>query len=323
MGDPRSELARTSIVERSTSPKRIARVNTPLVLVAVVALGLAACSRFKRTGPTKPAATKLAVGGARTPESSAVALCTALHEQSSRRRAECCAEPPVSVYFDECVRLASSAVRARTLSIDGAKVSLCAARVAETTRGCDWVAPALAAAPSECAGAVTGLVEAGGRCTSSLECRGALHCAGQGATTPGVCRAPQAAGSGCGTSVDSLATYLGVRALEAQKPPCRDFCDLQTHRCAPTPAQGASCRASVHCASNQACRNGRCETLERAARDARALPGEACNTDLDCTAGGCVAGADGKKSCAKKCSTDFASFAANARTSTKIGLTSR
>lgn len=261
-----------------------------------------------------------------------MALCSALHELPTRRRAECCAEPPVAVYFDECVRLLSSAVRARTVSIDGSKVTQCAARVAETTGGCEWVAPTLAAPPVECDGAVRGLVDEGGRCTSSLECRGALHCRGQGATTPGVCKAPEPVGGACGTSVDSLATYLGVRALEERKPQCGDFCDLTTHRCAAKPAVGAACNASVNCAFDQACRNRRCELLEDTPRDRRSPPGGACVTDLDCRAGGCVTNAAGERLCAKKCSNELASLArrtpmfltgSSARTSTRSESASR
>lgn len=287
----------------------LVRAGTLLVLFAFGASGLVACSRSERALGTRPGAAKLAASGkGAEKEASAVALCSALHELPSQRRAECCAEPPVPVYFDECVRLLSNAVRARKVSIESSRTARCAAEVAEATLGCDWVAPTLAAPPAQCAGAVTGLVEEGGPCTSSLECRGALHCAGQGATTPGVCRAPQAVGGSCGTSVDSLATYLGVRALEAQKPLCEDFCDLTTHRCAPKPAEGAACNASVNCASDQACRSGRCEKLERAAREARSQPGGACTTDLDCAAGGCVADADGGRSCVKKCSLELASL---------------
>ena len=273
--------------------------------------GLAACSRSKGGPDPRKAGAGLApsAGGARATEAEAVALCSALHELPSRRRAECCAEPALSLYFDECVRRLSSAVRARTVSIDGTKVGSCAARVAENTKGCDWVAPTLAAAPAECDGAVRGLVEEGGRCQSSLECKGALHCAGQGATTSGVCRAPQAVGGGCGTSVDPLATYLSVRAVEERKPACDEFCDLKTHRCEPKPKEGAPCNASVNCATDQACRNGRCEARSAARREARALPGEACVSDLDCEAGGCVANPAGERRCAKKCSSELASLA--------------
>jgi hypothetical protein len=270
---------------------------------------LAACSRSKGGSGTEKAGSKPAPSGRSAVEGDAVALCSALHELPSRRRAECCAEPPLSVYYDECVRLLSNAVRARTVSIDGERVASCARRVTEATQGCDWVAPTLGAAPAECDGAVRGLVGEGGSCKSSLECKGALHCAGQGATTPGVCRAPQAVGSACGTSVDSLATYLSVRSLEAKKPVCGEFCDLKAHRCEARPREGAPCSASVNCANDQTCRKGRCETRAAVAHERRALSGEACASDLDCEAGGCVANPAGERRCAKKCSSDLGSLA--------------
>ena len=93
---------------------RLVRAGTLLVLVAFTASGLAACSRFKKASETRASKAKLApsAGEAHTMEASAMALCSSLHQLPSRRRAECCAEPPMPVYFDECVRLLSNAVRA-------------------------------------------------------------------------------------------------------------------------------------------------------------------------------------------------------------------
>jgi hypothetical protein len=296
-------------VRRPFSLLRSAAALTLLGAFGFSVSALPGCSRAKRAPTTRTTGAKLRANAAKTPEASAVALCTALHDLPMKRRAACCAEVPIAVYFDECVRLLSSAVRADKLSIDPDAVGRCAARVDETTRGCDWVAPTLAAAPAECAEALTGLVPAGGRCTSSLECSGTLHCAGQGASTPGVCKPPQPLGAGCGTSVDSLATYLSLRAVEAQKPTCADFCALTSHRCEEKPAPGAPCHASVNCASDQTCTSGHCEPREQPQRTALAAPGSACTTDLDCTAGGCVPSPEGGRVCAKKCSSDLASLA--------------
>ena len=147
---------------------------------------LPGCSRTKRLPATRATSARLPANAAKTPDASAVALCTALHDLPTQRRAACCAEAPITVYFDECVRLLSTAVRADKLRIDPDAAARCATRVDETTRGCDWIPPTLTAAPASCAEAVTGRVPEGGRCTSSLECSGELHCAGQGASTPGV-----------------------------------------------------------------------------------------------------------------------------------------
>jgi len=280
-----------------------------LVLASSSVSSLAGCTRAER--PSAPRTkTPPSLGSSRVPasasgpEPSAVALCTALHELPTRRRAECCAEAPVPLYFDECVRLLSSAVRAERLRIDRRQVEACAASVDAETRGCDWVAPTLGAAPAACSGAVSGLVAAGGRCTSSLECSGELHCAGQGATSPGVCRPPEPTGAACGAAVDSLATYLGARSVEARKPACIGSCALAEHRCAEKPAAGAACSASIDCASDQACTNGRCAARVVEAETTRAARVN-CMTDLDCPAGGCVTASGGTRSCGKKCSRDL------------------
>jgi hypothetical protein len=303
-------VARTPMVRHSAFLARLGRASVTVALLGAGGSLLLAGACAKRPLSGERARTKPAASAVRSPaaEASALALCSALHELPSRRRAECCAEPAVSVFLEQCVRILSAAVRAGTVSIESSGAARCAARVDESTRGCGWVAPTAAAAPAECVAAVRGLVDEGGRCTSSLECRDALHCAGQGATSPGVCRAAQAVGSGCGASVDSLATYLGARALDATKPHCSDFCDLVTHRCAPKPALGTPCRASVNCANDQSCKSGRCEASDATPRLARSRPGESCSTDLDCAAGGCVTD-DGERRCAKKCAMDSSSLA--------------
>jgi hypothetical protein len=285
-----------------------------IVVAVFVGSGMLACSRSKAPLGTKRAAASGAAGLASgRPEPGAVALCTALQQVPAERRAVCCAEASQTLYFDECVRHLSSAVRAGKVSLDGAKVAACAARVDATTRGCDWIAPGTPTAPAECAGAVTGKVAAGGRCTSSLECGGDLHCAGQGATTPGTCKPPQPLGAACGNSVDTLATYLSVRGIERQKPACAEHCALTSHRCEPEPPSGAACHASINCAANQRCVNGRCEGDDLAQAERRAEPGGPCATDRDCESGGCVVGANGARSCAMKCALDLASLTGEAR----------
>jgi hypothetical protein len=290
---------------RRPGPLRFSLASALLGTILFGAAGSAACSRSKRPPPARPAPAKLAPGGSpgRTAEASAQALCGAIHATANRRRAECCAEAPLSLFYDECVRLLSRAVREHRLDIDPEKVARCAAKVDERTRGCDWIAPNLAAAPAECASAVSGRVAEGGTCSSSLECSENLHCAGQGATTPGVCKPPQAAGASCGTSIDPLAGYLLLRAVEEQKPACVEHCALATHRCEPEPALGSPCKASVNCAKDQTCDQGRCVT--RAAPATLSRPGETCESDLDCAAGGCVTQAGRERRCARKCATDL------------------
>ena len=222
---------------------RLSRFVTAAALVGAASTlgGVSACSRTK-PGLSKHGAAR-AAAAFKTPEASAVALCSAIHDLPQARRATCCAEAPRPLYYDECVRLLSSAVRAGHIEVDAAKLSDCRARVDAETRGCDWISPTLGAAPAECTAAVSGKLAAGERCSSSLECAGDMHCAGQGATSPGTCKPPQLLGAGCGAAVDSLATYLAVRGLEATKPDCADFCSLPSHRCEPVPVAGTACQA--------------------------------------------------------------------------------
>ncbi|HEY3493203.1 MAG TPA: hypothetical protein VGK73_00900 [Polyangiaceae bacterium] len=302
----------------------------------------AACSRKQGPpgrgegrGSARPIESVRAGAGA---EPEAVRLCAALHELPTRRRAECCAAPAVTLFHDECVRHLSAALRARTVAVDGAGVTRCAEAASRALGGCDWVAPALAASPPECRGLVTGRLAEGAACRSSLECAENLHCEGQGATSPGTCRAPRGLGAGCGVGADPLATYVAERGLEERKPACEGMCSLVTHRCEPTPAPLSACRASVNCAPEQVCTGGRCEPrapgsegtacgFTACARGfrcvsgrctARALPGEACTTDLDCALGGCVSAADGAGRCGTKCTPSFGALAKSGRSGLRL-----
>jgi hypothetical protein len=51
------------------------------------------------------------------------------------------------------------------------------------------------------------------------------------------------------------------------------------------------------CGSGLRCRQGVCAPL--------AQPGEMCAIDLDCAAGGCAKGADGRRMCGAKCTPSF------------------
>jgi hypothetical protein len=222
---------------------------------------------------------------------------------------------------DECVRHLSGALRAGSVRVDSKAIGRCEAAIKRQVASCDWVAPTLITPPPECRDLVVGLVNAGEPCVSSLECAGVLHCEGQGASSPGVCRAPQPIGAACGVGVDSLATYLSARRLEEVKPSCAERCSLATHQCEPRPQPGSACHASVNCAPDQRCREGHCETRtagsEGEACDgtscaaghhcvagrctSRSLAGQACRSDLDCAVGGCTLAKNGEKRCGMKC----------------------
>jgi hypothetical protein len=112
----------------------------------------------------------------------------------------------------------------------------------------------------------------------------------------------------CGVGVDPLATYVSERNVELRKPSCADRCSLVTHRCEARPEPGAPCRASVNCAPDQRCRDGRCELPAPGAEEPLALPGETCRNDLDCAAGGCTVSDDGRATCGMKCSSALGSL---------------
>ena len=308
---------------RSLNPKRS---WLGLTLLLVGACRPAGCSRNEERSVRRAQPIASARAGVLA-EPEATKLCAALHELPARRRAECCASTPVTLLYDECVRHLSAAIRARSVTIDAASVQRCAAAVSSGVAGCDWVAPTLGAAPSECHGVVRGRLEEGHACRSSLECAGNLHCEGQGATSTGTCRPPRALGAGCGVGADPLATYVSERGLEGQKPSCADACSLVTHRCEARPEPFSACRASVNCAPDQTCDGGRCEPRAPGTEGsacgscaegfhcvsggctAREPAGGACKTDLECAVGGCVLGADGAGRCGMKCSSSFGAFA--------------
>jgi hypothetical protein len=269
---------------------------------------LAGCSR-------KPAPQQLA---ADKTQPLAEKLCSALHRVPTERRARCCGEAPITALYDECVRHLSGALARRSVSLDESRVERCAAAVASSVASCDWVAPTLPAAPPECRGVVSGNVASAGSCYSSLECAGNLHCEGQSASKPGTCRAPAALGATCGIGVDPLATYVAERGLEREKPACQAFCSLITHRCEPEPALADPCLASANCAPGQRCVAGRCALAEHAAATRR-QPGDDCRTDLDCSAGGCVSDASGRRTCQMKCRASLDALAA-ARSAPALAL---
>lgn len=285
-------------------------------LVSAIALGACRPTGCSSTDAPRGSASAKNVEDAsrRTPIASpapvteAVALCKALHAEPARRRAECCGGSSPPLPYDECVRHLSNSLRAGSVRVDPGAIVRCASAVRKQVAGCDWVAPTLAAPPEECRGIVVGLVPSGESCRSSLECEGALHCEGQGSSSPGVCRPPQPIGATCGVGVDPLATYVAERGLERSKPSCADHCSLVTHRCEARPEPGAACRASVNCAPDQRCREGRCRPRPVMEKTAGALPGEVCRSDLDCAVGGCTVSEDGRARCGMKCSSALGSL---------------
>jgi hypothetical protein len=255
------------------------------------------------------------------PHPLAVRLCETLHGIPARRRAECCGGEAAPFLATECGRVLGATLHAGTAQLDETAALRCAAAMTDSLAGCDWVTPNPPSAPEACQGLLQGNLAMGSVCRSSLECEGRLHCAGLSPTKTGVCTPPGADGAGCGAHVDVLATYLLDRRLATSHPFCADFCSLITHKCQKEPSTSSPCVASVNCGPSQTCVNGRCSAAllggpgepcgaVGCASGLRcvgkvcaplARPGETCASDDDCKVGGCVRDAQGRSSCAAKC----------------------
>jgi hypothetical protein len=197
-------------------------------------------------------------------------LCHVLQGGPAERRAECCGGRPGGHVESSCIRDLSLALGAGRIEIDSAKVESCTLASARALEGCAWVTPGQPVPPAECQGLIVGRVALGGVCRSSLECQGQLHCEGSSPSQAGRCAAPKAPPAACAPAADGLATYLFVRDLEREHPTCAGTCSLLTHRCeAAPPVTGASTA----------------ESAQRGRGSKRA--GEACQTDFDCSQGGC------------------------------------
>jgi hypothetical protein len=234
------------------------------------------------------------------PEPLAERLCAALQETPVKRRAACCSTAPGVLVTSECVRMLSAAIHFGALTVAPADVDACVAALDRTFTGCDWVGPNAPQPPAECQGLIHGTLADGAKCRSSLECKDGLRCQGVGPTDTGTCASPRDDGSGCGASVDALATYARQNGYEAQHPECKGFCDR--HRCAPAAALGAACRIDVQCGPGHACVGGKCASAVGGARPPPRKPaGEGCTSDAECT-GGCLReGGAGRGTCGMKC----------------------
>ena len=222
------------------------------------------CGEAPRSAPPVPA---------KFPASAATLarrVCDVLQRQPAQRRAQCCGAEPRHFAL-ECEQALGGALARQALEIDEAALEECAAASAREQSGCDWVTPGQPLPPAQCRALARGRVQAGDSCRSALECAASLHCAGSTPSEAGHCAAPEPAGSACEASADALATWL-FAATERQHPACAGGCSLLTHQCQDEP------RAAPH-----------------ATGLARAQPGEACRSDLECESGGCEAGRCGRK----------------------------
>ena len=258
----------------------------------------------------------------------ATRLCDALHTLPARRKAECCGGDPAPFLATACARVLAATLHAQTVELDEASVERCASTMTGALAGCEWVTPGPAPAPEACQGLLRGKLERGSVCRSSLECAGDMHCDGVSPTRTGMCAPPGGDGTGCGSHVDVLATYLFDRQLANAHPFCAEHCSMAAHQCGPRPKVGSACVANVSCAPSQICVSGRCSAAAPSARGepCGAVPcaeglrcmdkvcaplaksGEPCTADVACARGGCVRGGDGRGTCGAQCSASLAAL---------------
>ncbi|HMJ55655.1 MAG TPA: hypothetical protein VK540_26450 [Polyangiaceae bacterium] len=248
-------------------------------------------------------------------------LCEVLHTVVGRRKAECCGGDPTPLLATECARVLGATLHAKAVEVDEAAVERCASAMGDSLAGCNWVTPSPPPTPEACQALVHGKLERGSVCRSSLECQGDMHCEGVSPTKTGLCTPPGGEGAGCGSHVDVLAAYLFDRHLATSHPFCAEHCSLASHKCGPQPKLGSACVANVNCGPSQICVTGQCSAAAPGRRgetcsalpcaeglrciDQRCAPlassAEACSSDMDCAAGGCVQGGEGRTTCGAKC----------------------
>lgn len=212
---------------------------------------------------------------------SARALCTALHQMPAERRAACCSKGVSAHFGDECARVVSLALEAKTVTLrDPAS---CIAAITAAHAGCDWVGPDGVAVPAACSGVLISNLAAGQKCRSTLECTTGLHCRGAGPTASGTCAPAGGVGMACELSVDVLGSYTRARSLRT--PECEGAC--QRHRCEAVLTDGGACTLDAQCPRGQRCA-GTCVSGENGAAGEPCVPG-GCVDGLRCVAGRCAA----------------------------------
>lgn len=326
------ETPKKGIPEKGIPEKGTPEKGTPATPGAV-GTGLSAGARSAGAGDTMPAPPAAeetkpvypqTLSGPESPQ--AVQYCQAVHGLPARRRGECCASGSDAMLYADCVRVLTYAQRSGALQVDEASLAACAQAQEEAYSGCEWVGPWPLELPGACRQALRGVLAAGARCRSSLECSGGLFCHGAGPTSPGTCEVALPDGERCALSVDALAAFTRLESVTQPHPQhtlhreCAGFCNLR-HVCEPLRPRGGECVMSSQCGADERCGNGRC-IPGRVGQVGQACSGGdcaaglrchghicqtpkgqggLCSSDFDCL-GGCEGSAEGPKHCAPKCS---------------------
>lgn len=296
------------------SPARERRVVGSVLWLTIAAVSGVACTPESISAPTARAvgaSPRDAVAGERsadvatrtlrpvypadpaTPDSTAAALCRALHETPARRRATCCGHPaPVpGRHAAECTRLLSIATADGAIRLDAGAAAACIATLegAGGVSACETqgrFAPG-PAPDGPCAEVAIGLRRPGAACRSDLECEGSMQCRGAGPTTLGTCAGANQVGMGCDEAVDTLVAQTGLPGSEVRHPECDGLC--VERRCTFLTPLGGPCRANLACGPGRACVDGLCADAPAGLKAGEPCPGLGCAAGLRCVHGACRA----------------------------------
>jgi hypothetical protein len=247
-------------------------------------------------------------------------LCALLHDYPAERKKACCATTTFLHMTQECERMLTHALHAKAITLADKAIDGCEQALKEQLQGCDWVQPLWPTPPAVCQVLVHGVLDAGKRCRSSLECQSGLHCEGLGTTKSGICMPEKTRGK-CQQGVDALAGMVRASSSKLQHRECQGFC--ARGQCKEKIAIGKACLSSVQCGPGNHCQEKVCATGEQGKRnqpclDRRCEDGtqcfqgkclvpkkenEECTEDAQCR-GLCIRSADNSKGkCSKQCST--------------------
>jgi hypothetical protein len=195
----------------------------------------------------------------------------------------------------ECIRTLSAALRSNAVTIAATDLDACAAAVKTETADCDWVGSTGSPTVRACLGIIKGTLKLGAVCRSNLECEEGTRCRGLGTTRAGRCAPPLPADNGCGTPIDSLASFTGQEDFERHHAPCAGYC--AGRKCADAIAIGQPCTQSAQCGRTAQCVAGKCSDGPAPAAGQSCT--DVCAPGARCWKGACVATKAGGESCAE------------------------
>jgi hypothetical protein len=263
-----------------------------------VLLLLGACGRAPESAAPAPTTAAPAVAPAievSTTERSLIEqVCATLHALPNARKKDCCGHDATDLSA-VCVATLSAALPQGGIALKPQAIAACASASAASLTGCNWVTPLLPEPPAACTGVVTGSLDVGASCQSSLACADGQYCRGMGPGIAGRCAQSEPAGGACETPNDNLASML--RAQDDPKHrSCQGLC--LRGRCLAVAQEGGQCVSTAFCADGLSCVAGLCSSQTLSQAGAACDASNACAAGLICGSGHCAAPKIAGASCA-------------------------